>query len=82
MDYLYLQKASNKSTNWNHSGIVDAVLNVTQLMYLGQTHPTCTIFRAPTFNFSREFFKTYAFLISKGTMLHTFPAKYFSDFKP
>ena len=22
------------------------------------------------------------FLISKGTILHTFPAKYFSDFKP
>ena len=23
-----------------------------------------------------------AFLIPKGTMLHTFPAKYFSDFNP
>ena len=35
-----------------HSGIVEAVLNVTHLIYVGQAHPTWTIFRSPTFDFS------------------------------
>ena len=61
MVYLH-RKKSNKSTNWKifnkYANSVIKLLNVTQLMHVGQTRPTWTIFRSPTFNFSREFFKT------------------------
>ena len=57
MDYLH-RKKSNKSRNWNIfnkcANSVIKLLNVTHLMYIGQTHPTWTILRSPTFNFSRD----------------------------
>ena len=51
-------------------------------MHVGKTHPIWTIFMSPTFNFSREFFKTYGISNFKRNNLHTFPAKYFSEFNP